>query len=352
MSELAEQQQRIQTACLLFLASFVMAISLYLLRSAMIPFTLSLALAIALAPLMRGLTQGCKLPRVVAIGMTFLLGLLLLVALSGLVAVSVSQLAENGPEYEAHFTEMVNRISTALPLEKWGVDPAILSEPLDALPKGAVSGLLVGTMQSLTSVFSQTFVVLIFLLFLLMGGSSLPTGKGKGKGVVAEATRSVQRYLTVKLATSSMTALLTFLILWFCNVPLALVFGIFAFLLNFIPNVGSIIAVLLPIPVLFLSPDTSLTTAILALALPSGVQFMIGNLIEPRLMGKHLGLHPIVILLALIFWGVAWGIIGMLLAAPITATLRIILERIPQTRPVAMAMAGKWPTSDTDEPSS
>jgi AI-2 transport protein TqsA len=86
--------------------------------------------------------------------------------------------------------------------------------------------------------------------------------------------------------------------------------------------------------------------------LPSGVQFMIGNLIEPRLMGKHLGLHPIVILLALIFWGVAWGIIGMLLAAPITATLRIILERIPQTRPVAMVMAGKWPTSDTDEPSS
>ena len=348
MSELSEQQQRIQTACLLFLASFAMAIALYLFRSAMIPFTLSLALAIALAPLMHLLTQGCKLPRVVAIGMTFLLGLILLVALSGLIAVSVSQLAENAPEYEAHFTEMVTRISTALPLEKWGIDPAILSEPLDALPTGAVSGLLVGTMQSLTSVFSQTFVVLIFLLFLLMGGSSLP----KGHGLVAEATRSVQRYLTVKLATSSMTALLTFLILWFCNVPLALVFAIFAFLLNFIPNIGSIIAVLLPIPVLFLSPDMSLTTAILALALPSGVQFVIGSLIEPRLMGKHLGLHPIVILLALIFWGVTWGIIGMLLAAPITATLRIILERIPQTRPVAMVMAGKWPTSDTDEPSS
>jgi len=347
MSELSEQQQRIQTACLLFLASFAMAIALYLFRSAMIPFTLSLALAIALAPLMHLLTQGCKLPRVVAIGMTFLLGLILLVALSGLIAVSVSQLAENAPEYEAHFTEMVTRISTALPLEKWGIDPAILSEPLDALPTGAVSGLLVGTMQSLTSVFSQTFVVLIFLLFLLMGGSSLP----KGHGLVAEATRSVQRYLTVKLATSSMTALLTFLILWFCNVPLALVFGIFAFLLNFIPNIGSIIAVLLPIPVLFLSPDMSLTTAILALALPSGVQFVIGSLIEPRLMGKHLGLHPIVILLALIFWGVTWGIIGMLLAAPITATLRIILERIPQTRSVAMVMAGKWPIADTDEPS-
>ena len=67
-------------------------------------------------------------------------------------------------------------------------------------------------------------------------------------------------------------------------------------------------------------------------------------------MGKHLGLHPIVILLALIFWGVTWGIIGMLLAAPITATLRIVLERIDQTRPVAMVMAGKWPTADPDEP--
>ena len=235
MSELTEQQQRIQTACLLFLASFVMAISLYLLRSAMIPFTLSLALEIALAPLMQLLTKRCRLPRVVAIAMAFLLGLILLVALSGLIAVSVSQLAENAPEYEAHFKEMVSRISNALPLEKWGIDPAVLAQPLDALPKGIVSGVLVGTLQSVTGMFSQTFVVLIFLLFLLMGGSSLPAGTG----VVAEAKRSVQRYLTVKLATSSMTALLTFLILWFCNVPLALVFAIFAFLLNFIPNVGT-----------------------------------------------------------------------------------------------------------------
>lgn len=347
MSKLVEQQQRIQTACLLLLASFVIAMSLYLLRSVMIPFTLSLALAIALAPLMQLLTKRCKLPRVVAIAMTFLLGLILLVTLSGLVTASVSQLAENAPEYEAHFKEMVERISTVLPLEKWGIDPVILAQPLAALPKAVVGGLLVGTLQSITVAFSQIFVVLIFLLFLLMGGSSLPSGSG----VAAEATRSVQRYLTVKLATSSMTAVLTFLILWFCNVPLALVFALFAFLLNFIPNVGSIIAVLLPIPVLFLSPDTSLTTAILAIALPGGVQFVIGNLIEPRLMGKHLGLHPIVILLALMFWGVVWGVIGMLLAAPITATLRLVLERIPQTRLVAMVMAGKWSGSDTGEPS-
>ena len=125
------------------------------------------------------------------------------------------------------------------------------------------------------------------------------------------------------------------------GVDLALVFGLLAFLLNFIPSVGSIIATLLPVPVVVVSPDISTTTAILAILLPSLIQIVIGNIIEPKVMGEALDLHPIVILMALIVWGMLWGVVGMLLATPMTAILKILFERLEPMAPVAQVLAGR-----------
>ena len=138
-----------------------------------------------------------------------------------------------------------------------------------------------------------------------------------------------------------MTGFLVGLILYLLGVDLALVFGFLAFLLNFIPSIGSIIATLLPLPIILVSPDASWTIAVLAIALPGTVQLVIGNIITPKVLGDSLDLHPIVILMALIFWGVLWGIVGMLLATPMTAVLKILLERYELTRPVARVMAGR-----------
>ena len=111
------------------------------------------------------------------------------------------------------------------------------------------------------------------------------------------------------------------------------------FLLNFIPNIGSAVAMLLPVPVVLLTGEISVTTKIVALGLPALVQFLVGNVLEPKWMGSSLDLNPIVILLALIFWGVLWGPVGMLLSVPITAVLKILLQRLPYTRPVADLLA-------------
>jgi 4-hydroxybenzoate polyprenyltransferase len=121
----------------------------------------------------------------------------------------------------------------------------------------------------------------------------------------------------------------------------ALVFGLFTFLLNFIPSVGSIVATLLPLPVVLMSPAISGTTAVLAIVVPGVIQFGIGSVLEPKLMGSSLDLHPVVILVALIFWGMLWGIPGMFLATPITAVARILLEKIEMTRPVGELLAGR-----------
>ena len=151
----------------------------------------------------------------------------------------------------------------------------------------------------------------------------------------------MKRYLLVKVGVSALTGVLVYITLSILKVDLALVFALFSFLFNFIPNVGSIIATLLPLPVVLLSPDMSLTRGLLALAIPGVIQFAIGNVVEPKVMGKSLGLHPVVVLCALVFWGVLWGFIGMLLAVPMTAVIKIILERNAVTRPIADFMAGE-----------
>ncbi len=122
---------------------------------------------------------------------------------------------------------------------------------------------------------------------------------------------------------------------------LVMAFGLFAFLLNFIPNIGSAIAVFLPLPVVLMSPDVSGTTALLAIGIPAIIQFCVGSVLGPKVLGDALDLHPVVILMALIFWGTLWGIIGMLLATPMTASLKILFSRVESTRMISEIMAGR-----------
>ena len=139
-----------------------------------------------------------------------------------------------------------------------------------------------------------------------------------------------------------MTGLLVGLCLNLLGVELALVFGLFAFLLNFIPTVGSLISTFLPLPILLLNPEIGLATGIAAIFIPGTIHFTIGNVVEPLVMGDSLELHPVTILVALMVWGVLWGFVGMLLATPITAVMRILFGRMTQTQPLAELLSGKF----------
>ena len=126
--------------------------------------------------------------------------------------------------------------------------------------------------------------------------------------------------------------------------------GLLTFLLNFIPTIGSIVAVALPIPLLF-ATDASVTTIVLALALPSVIQFVVGQIWENKLLGDAFDLRASVVLLALVFWGKVWGVIGMLLATPITAVLKTLMGEWEMTRGLAGAMgqarrAGPSPSAE------
>jgi len=175
------------------------------------------------------------------------------------------------------------------------------------------------------------------MFFLLIGAK---TRDKPIEGVWGEIEKRVKRFIITKTILSAITGILVGIILGLCGVKFALVFGFLAFLLNFIPSLGSIIATLLPVPVILMG-GLSPTVTVIAIALPAFIQFAVGNVIEPKIMGESLDLHPVTLLMALIFWGIIWGIVGMLLAAPITAIIKILFERLDVTRPIAHLLAGR-----------
>ena len=218
----------------------------------------------------------------------------------------------------------------------------------------------------MVTILSQGLLVLLFAVFLLFGR----TPNVVRSEVYGEIDRNIRSYLGVKVALSAATGIGVWIALRLLAEDgsdferLALVFGILAFLLNFIPSIGSIIATLLPLPFALAdvvsnaavgpwNPDDlqpvwdnlggGLFWVLLVLAIPGAVQTVIGNVLEPKLMGEGLQLHPITILLTLALWGLLWGPIGMLLATPMTSIIRIVLMRFEITRPVGRLLAGELP---------
>jgi AI-2 transport protein TqsA len=206
-----------------------------------------------------------------------------------------------------------------------------------------VGNIMTHLSAALMDLLSSAMMVLIFMFFLLLGDSaaSLPR-----HGVWNEIQAGIRNYIVTKTLISIVTGAVFGVVLWFFGIPLALVFGLLAFLLNFIPNIGPIIASLLPLPLILLHPQLSFWSMLAVIALTSGVQFISGNVIEPKIMGDSFRLHPVVILLTLMFWGMLWGIVGMFLATPITAALKVFFEEFEPTRPIARWMEGRFDWSE------
>lgn len=141
----------------------------------------------------------------------------------------------------------------------------------------------------------------------------------------------------IKTILSLLTSILVLIVLLLFDVDFPIVWALLTFLLNFIPNIGSILASLLPILIAVLQFDSFVTVIWLSVCLV-GIQFVMGNIIEPKFMGEGVDLSPVLILFALIAWGYLWGFIGMLLAVPLTVLMKIVFENIKSLAPVAKLM--------------
>ena len=177
----------------------------------------------------------------------------------------------------------------------------------------------------------------IFLFFLLLGSSQATLPENTWQ----EIDTKIREYILTKSLISFFTGLAFGFVLWLFGIPLAAVFALLAFLFNFIPNIGPILACLLPLPLILLDPEIAWWEMTLVITLSSAVQIISGNVIEPRMMGDSFDVHPIAILLALMFWSLIWGMIGMFLAVPMTAIMKILFAKFEMTRPLADLLAGR-----------
>jgi AI-2 transport protein TqsA len=299
---------------------------------------------------MDGLQRYLKLPQFAALVVVLAAVVTIIGIVGGMVASSAAELASRANEYEAEIEKWVSGISDRLPLDdalfqRLGIDADEGIDLFTILPEDGIEVVIGKLTSTIGSLLSQGTLVMLFVIFIL---SSRRSGKTPQGGMAQEIFERIQKYIATKITVSAMTGVAVFLMLQFLGVPYALAFGAFAFLLNFVPSVGSIIATTLPIPVILLTPEISGMRAVSAIVLPGLLQFAVGNIIEPKIMGKSLDLHPVVILMALIFWGMLWGPTGMLLAIPLTATAKIVLEQMDLTVPVANALAGRLNESNAE----
>jgi len=309
----------------------------------LVPFVLAVFFTYCLTPIIDFLTIRAKLPKSLSLILTALLGSAILLMLGGVVLNTAGQMSDNAGVYQERFKTMMETISTSLPLDSMGISEGDISQSLKDMSEMALKDVLPAIVNASMKLISNGALVFIIMLFILLGRQP---GKREGNNIRSEVELKVQRYIVTKMIISTLTAFFVWLTLFLLDIDFALVFGVLTFLLNFIPSIGSAIATLLPLPVILISPEHSVFAKFLAVLLPGAIQFGFGNILEPRIMGQTLDLHPITILFALIFFGMLWGIPGMFLATPITAIIKIILDKSKSSHMLSEIMAGRLSSVD------
>ncbi len=332
-----ERERKLQTICLLIITTCLLGAVAYWMSTVLIPFVLALFIFQLLDPMVLWLTVRCRLPHALSVTVTLILTILVLLGLSSLFTSSIGQLLGSSDEYVKQLMKIGNDLGTRFPL---------LGERFRVLTQGqfeqfseGIGSFIAALTNSIIYVLSQSTVVILFLMFLLFGSRSHQTPL---PGVLEDINQKVKKYIQVKTALSLANGLLAGVVLYLLGIELAMVFGLMTVVLNFIPNVGSIIATVLPIPIILVSPDVSRSEAVLALVLPGIIHFFVGNVLEPQLLGDTMDLSPVVVLLSLTVWTALWGGIGALLAVPITAVIQILCEKLDFTRPISEVLRGNF----------
>lgn len=330
-----------------FIAVWVLVIG----QSIIIPFLIALFISFIMDPLVNLLNRW-RVPHGLSVFLTIILAFSILYLLGLLVYSNVQSFVRQFPVYEIRLKESLGNIGTGF--------ESLFGRPLDikiwenfdfldtmqgySIAKGVLSS--VGTFVSF---FAKLLIVIILLAYLLTGKRNInkkiyvafPEGQAYYIVTIIESIiSSVQRYLGTKTIISFITGILSIIVFYAFGLDFAIFWGFLIFLFNFIPNIGSIIASLLP--VLFsLLQFGSFSTAFWMLLILSLIQLGMGNIVEPRMMGYSLNLSPMIVILNLVFWGYIWGVAGMFLSVPILATLTIVFEKIESLRFISVFLRGK-----------
>ena len=308
-------------------------------ESVLMPLAFAWILVGLLSPLVRFLVRH-RVPRILAIVAVMVMTLLVFVQAGTFLNGRVLAFAGKYGDYAAKLTSLSQNIYRELPDPVTGMLASFEWQPrlgrfVLSLSRGLISA-------------SSTFIfVLIVVAFLLVGQKNLGRRLQAAfhddapliDSVLDSIARQVSRYLLLQFIISAVTGVVVWLALAALKIDFALTWGAMAFVLNFIPTIGSIVASVPPVLMALIqyAPESYWPAVIVALALLT-IQMTIGNVIAPRVLGEHMNLSPEVVLISLLFWGWVWGPAGALLSVPITAGFKIICDNLPQLHPLGVML--------------
>lgn len=327
-----ENYQKLTAACLLFLSFVTLAIVLSMAKIILIPFTMAMFISLMFSPAIGYLYNKLSLPTPIALGVTFIGFIISFALIIFLMNSSIESFMEDADKYTSQLQKASQDVSKASKEVGYQLTPWEIRKKIKDFPSPKF---IESVMSQMATLVSNTFLVVVFALFFMAG----ETVSKRDIPIIEEIKKSVGTYMGTKLLTSTLTGIITYIILKSFGIEMAFMFAMLTFLLNFIPNFGSVVAVLLPVPIIFLQYSLGLEL-FLCVGLMLTIQMLIGNVLEPRIQGDSMGLHPVTVLFCLTFWGFIWGVPGMFLSVPITASIKIIFSKFRVTKSFAEILAG------------
>lgn len=326
----------------------VLAISLYLLviaRDLLIPLVLAIFIWYLINLLAK---QFGRIPlgeRRLPAGIQFLLAIAVtatIAALFGkLITSNINQVIETAPAYQANINRVISENFARFGLE----EPPALKSIIDGIN---LASLIRNLATALGGIMGNLGLITVYLVFLFLEQkffrhklrAIFPNDQKFeiANHILKRIDRDVSIYLGIKMLVSALTGLISWGIMAAVGLDFAGFWALLIFVLNFIPNVGSLVATTLPTLLALLQFDTLIPFMIIGIGVGT-TQLIIGNFIEPPLMGRSLNISPLVVLLSLVLWGSMWGIPGMFLCVPITVILMIILYQFDSARWIALALS-------------
>jgi AI-2 transport protein TqsA len=319
-------------------------------KSVIVPLALALIISFILNPIILFFEKR-HIPEIISIILVLTVTFCVLFLIAQLINLNIKSFLANINQYEERFKSILTNILDAFSLAsgavRFGNESTQFPTISAILENISIKDIVTSILGSISSILSESFLVLLYLLFLLIGRNKMiqkmdvafnSETSSKMKTIVRKINKQINKYIITKTLISLLTAVLVTFTLWLFNVEFAFIWGFLTFLLNFIPNIGSIIATFFPLTFSLIQFDNVMIAVWIGIILFT-IQFLVGSVLEPKIMGQSMGISPVVVLFSLLFWGYVWGIIGMILAVPSAVLLKIILENISGLKPLSILMS-------------
>lgn len=331
-----------------FSAFALVALLVYLMviaEAILLPFVIAIFIVILLdsltARIRRISVAGRSLPDWAAMTLSILIFILAFVALGNLIRSNIAAVSAAVPEYEQNIRALVDKGLAIAGVKE-------LPSVRDLINQIDVGKTLGGAVSALASITGNALTVLFYVIFILLEQVTFgrkvealftkTNDRRRAQEMIGRITRDIQTYIGLKTFVSATTGVLSYIVMALVGVDFAGFWAVLIFILNYIPYVGSLAGVAFP-AVLTLVQFSSPVPFVVTTFVLAGVQLTVGNVIEPRLMGRSLNLSPLVILLSLAVFGQIWGIVGMVLSMPFMVIAMIVCAGFDATRPIAIVLS-------------